>query len=355
MPSRRGEVGKPMPSGSTVLETPELPPVKGEDCVFASSWKAGDTVELKGLSSSHHLNGRKGTLLRLDSEAGRWEVDLGVGKKESGSQVVRVRPVNLCGDHILIHRKGCRPQRVHRSDWTRPEDAILSASSLFAQASMPIGKKVEGGFRGEIQICLDGSPPEEYTPPSILVVRSKTKLWDEEELLSSLRRLLPDHRAVRAGVDWEASSDSGFVKSALCMVQASHADLSLVSVAVRTPSNTHRFGMLQALSGEDPNMTLALLGKGHVVIEPTEAVVYHSDNMIKLPSSLSLEQAMRKVRSMVAGSSEGEEACPICLESVTNSVFMPCDCNALVHAACLQSLVDDHNETCPVCRSPLVI
>jgi hypothetical protein len=145
-----------------------------------------------------------------------------------------------------------------------------------------------------------------------------------------------------------------FLFSISDMIVRAHATSNVVYVAVRTPSNTLRFGILHALSGENLDVQETILGNGTVLCCPTEAIVYHSDNMIKLPTSMTLAQATRKVTDMILNGID--TPCPICLKppSAGNAtVFIPCECKAAIHLSCLRLMYEHKTQRCPLCRSNL--
>ena len=112
--------------------------------------------------------------------------------------------------------------------------------------------------------------------------------------------------------------------------------------------------MLHALSGANDGTACALLSRGTIICSPTEAIVYHKDNMIKLPSTMTLLQAARKVVDVVDNGID--TPCPICLQypSATEpTVFMPCECKVSIHLSCMQQLMDNNIVNCPVCRTTL--
>ena len=127
-----------------------------------------------------------------------------------------------------------------------------------------------------------------------------------------------------------------------------------IYVAVRTTTNTHKFGVLQTMVGENTAITQTLLGRGSVVCEPTGAIAFHKDNMIKLSTTMTLSQSTRNVVDMVTNGIDA--LCPICMEAPSASdptVFMPCECKVEIHHSCLLRLVDNKSMSCPVCRTPL--
>ena len=308
------------------------------------AFRKGDLVELHSLQTSSQLNGKLGTLLRFDAAVGRWEVDLGAHGKSGAQRVVRVQPRNLRGDHILIQHQGAE-HRVPRSAWSCPEDGCASAARLLVELVRPRDRSVAGGFNGEISIRRDGEPPEKYEPPAIMVLDDAGELWEEEALAAALRR--PGRAVVQAVVAWGAP-EARFRQSVARVVRAAHASTA-VHLAVRTRANSARFGLLQALTEADGRTAAALLGHGCVVVDPTDAIAFQSDNMVKLPRSLSLAQAARKVEAVITGA----DCCPVCLEPAARAVFMPCQCSALIHAHCLQALLDNHHAACPLCRGPI--
>eukprot|EP00966_Prymnesium_polylepis_P164917 3813021-Prymnesium_polylepis.1 len=63
------------------------------------------------------------------------------------------------------------------------------------------------------------------------------------------------------------------------MILRAHSHDSVVYVAIRTGDNTNRFGLLHALSGESMQVLITIANKGSILCSPTEAIVYHADNM----------------------------------------------------------------------------
>ena len=145
-----------------------------------------------------------------------------------------------------------------------------------------------------------------------------------------------------------------FGLSVMSMIHMAHARSDLLQIAVRTEENTARFARLHALSGKNIHATMACAGVGTIFCEPTDAIAFHRDNMIKLPTSLSLAQAVRKVTEMVENGCDTE--CCICMEDMSRGedmpVFMPCPCKASIHLACLRKLREG-SAACPLCRAPL--
>ena len=59
------------------------------------------------------------------------------------------------------------------------------------------------------------------------------------------------------------------------------------------PGELVRFALLQVMSQSNDTTAMALLGNG-TVMSPTEAIAFCRDDMVKLPTSLTLEQAVRR-------------------------------------------------------------
>jgi hypothetical protein len=321
-------------------------------------FQAGDSVELRGLLLDPKLNGTKGTLIAFDSDVGRWQVEVEDSGKstEKRPRVLRVKPANLSGDHLLVQFHQGKTVRLSRSQWSRPDDPVRSMEHVYIALVRPRGPgHVVGGFKGEITALLDGQPPLLYRPPSVAVLDHDRPFveWNPDLLFDEIRRRLTGFEVVAFKAEWDAPTEILFSQSVAVAVAEAHARPNLVQVAVRTYKNSHRFGLMQALSESNACVTAALLGRGHVVVDPTEAIVYRYDDMIKLPGSMTLQQAGRKVAEVVLTPPE-ELVCPVCLEYVVErSVFMPCPCKTIVHALCLESLFKDHCAACPVCRAPV--
>jgi hypothetical protein len=157
------------------------------------------------------------------------------------------------------------------------------------------------------------SPPKQFKPAAVTILETHNELWNKENLLASIRTSLPSNLTVQeVDLPWSSPSEKTFLFSITDMIVRAHATSNVVYVAVRTPSNTLRFGILHALSGENLDVQETILGNGTVLCCPTEAIVYHSDNMIKLPTSMTLAQATRKVTDMILNGID--TPCPICLK-----------------------------------------
>lgn len=321
-------------------------------------FRAGDSVELRGLVLDPKLNGTKGTLIAFDSDVERWQVNVEDNGKSTDERrrILRVKPANLSGDHVLVQFQEGRTVRLTRSQWSRPDDPVRSMEQVYVALVRPSGTgDLAGGFKGEISARLDGQPPLLYRPPSVAVLDHDQPFveWNPDLLIGEIRSRLTGFEVVPVKIYWDAPTEILFSRSVAVAVAEAHARPNLVQVAIRTSKNSRCFGLMQALSESNACVTTALLGRGHVVVEPTEAVVYRSDDMIKLPGSMTLQQAGRKVAEVVLTPPE-ELVCPVCLEYVVErSVFMPCPCKTIVHARCLQSLLKDHCAACPVCRAPM--
>ena len=304
-------------------------------------------MELCGLVEHPGLNGKVGTLVRYDAAAERWQVQL------DSPGLLRIRASKLRRDRIEIIPNGedstvC----VMRPGWRNIFDTNESAHHALVEYVYAQRSK---SFQGKIVVYTKGHPGREYKPPPVTLVPSSAVLWDEEELLATMREVLPASAPVSTALlEWAASSDREFTTSLMAMIQRAHVTQT-VFVATRTEKNTARFGLLQTLSRDNMDITKALLGLGTVICAPTEAVAFHKDNLVYLPTTLSLTQAVRKVVDIVHNGTDAP--CPICLESPSrwseSTVFMPCECKAPIHLSCLQSLQDKRFKNCPLCRSPL--
>ena len=311
--------------------------------------RAGDRVELHGLLARHDLNGRLCTIVRFHNDVGRWQVQV-----DGSAEVVRARAANLRRDRIEVVPREGATFCVMRSEWRNPQSADESAHHILVQHVLAQRTR---SFGGSIMVHMDGHPAREFKSPPVTVLPSSTKLWDAEELIAAIRAALPSSVDVKeAPVQWNNPSERDFSFSMTAMVMLAHTTSPLY-VAVRTVENTRRFAMLHVLSGESPDLIVprALLGRGTVICTPTEAIAYHKDNMIKLPTTLSLTQAVRKAVDMVQHGIE--TPCLICLElpsAADPTVFMPCgDCKVPLHLSCMHRLYDNKVATCPNCRSPL--
>jgi hypothetical protein len=152
---------------------------------------------------------------------------------------------------------------------------------------------------------------------------------------------------------WSIDSEKSFLSSIGAFIHKAHSTTSVVYVTIRTKANTERFGILHALSGENVQVATVLVNGGSILCSPTEAIVYHADNMVKLPTSMSLLQATRRVADMVLNGAD--TPCPICLDSIClhTTVFIPCECKAPIHFSCFRLLYERGTRKCPVCRTKL--
>lgn len=307
---------------------------------------AGDRVEVYNLVARPDLNGKLGSLVRFDSDVERWQVKL-----DGHSSAIRARAANLRRDRIEIAPDDSAPLCVMRPEWSDPRDVKVSAHAALVKY---MTGKCQYGFTGKVYVHLRGEPAAEFKLSPITLIPASKLLWNSDQLIGGIKRAIsPDVPVKEAPVSWDNPSDNVFNKSMSDTIIQAHGS-STVYVAIRTESNTQRFGLLHVLSGASPDVPMALLGHGTIVCSPTEAIVFHRDNMVKLPRTLSLEQAVRKVADVVENGIE--TPCPICLEFPTDAdptVFMPCVCKASIHLSCFQKLQDAKTSTCPVCRSPL--
>lgn len=311
----------------------------------------GHLVEMHGLVARSDLNGTLATLIRFHEDVGRWQL-----KVDGSTEAVRARPSNLRRDRIEVVPCEGAVFCVMRPHWKDPQDANESAQHILVEHVIAQRTKT---FDGSIFVHVQGHPARKFDAPLVTVLPSSKDLWDANELMDAIRAVLPSGVDVKeAPVQWNNPSEREFCFSMTTMIMQAHTTSSLY-IAVRTNENTRRFAMLHVLSGESPDMIVprALLGQGSVsvICTPTEAIAYHKDNMIKLPTTLSLSQAIRKTVDMVQHGIE--TPCPICLEFPSSSeptVFMPCrDCKVPLHLSCMQSLHDNGVTICPNCRSPL--
>jgi hypothetical protein len=310
--------------------------------------QTGDEVEFHSLVARSDLNGSAGTLLDFDSVAGRWQVAV-----LSSSERVRARSINIRRDRIELSPVDAPSVCVTRSRWLDPDNADRSAQHVLTSY---MKGQMSVSFAGNILIHTTGSPPRSFKPPTVLtILETGTRLWDTETLLSSIRSSIPSSVAVRdVCLPWTTPSQQTFLSSINAMILRAHSTSDIVYVAVRTNSNTQRFGILHALSGENADIQRLILNKGTVLCSPTEAIVYHRDNMVKLPTSMTLLQATRKVTDMILHGID--TPCPICLEPPSAempTVFVPCECKAPIHLSCLRLLYENRKTECPLCRTAL--
>tara|TARA_B110001452_G_scaffold50821_2_gene38842 strand:+ start:1576 stop:2532 length:957 start_codon:yes stop_codon:yes gene_type:complete len=304
----------------------------------------GDSVEIHGLSSRTDLNGTVGTLLRFHSEADRWQVQV----RETG-EAVRVRPANVRCDRIEVLVGGDVRSFLMRPDWAAPLDADESA--YFVLVGYVLAEKTNA-FCGVIWIHSDGQPPREFKPSQITVLPPTNSVWDATELMDAIKTALPTRRddVREAPVRWNAASERDCHLSMEATILSAHSDSpSPIYVAARTATNLARFALFQVLCERSPPAA------GTIVCAPTEVIVFHGDDFIKIPGSFTLTQATRKISDMVTTGIQ--TACPVCLEAPSASdhtVFMPCPCSVAIHLSCLQRLMDEEIRRCPICRAPLV-
>ena len=308
----------------------------------------GDRVYLDELVACAERNGMIGTLVRFHDDVMRWQVVL-----DDNCGTVRCRPCNVRRDRIeIVDVDGGTMTRL-RPAWPVPDDAAASANLLLMQQAMAPGRTVRP-FLGHV-LLFEGCSAREHKPPSVVVLPSDAPLWDESAFMEALRaRLDGTETSVDfVAVEWDAVSDKAFSQSLIAMIAHAHATDG-VYVALRTRENTSRFAMLHALSGANDDTTRALLGRGAVFCAPTEAIVFHRDNMVKLPTSMSLEQAIRIASGVVTDGIE--HPCPICLNPPSSSestIFLPCECKATVHLSCYTKMQREGVTKCPLCRGVL--
>ena len=310
--------------------------------------QTGDEVEFHSLVTRSDLNGSTGTLLGFDSDADRWQVAV-----LKSSERVRVRSINIRRDRIEVSPTDGPSVCVMRSRWLDPDNADRSAQHTL---TTHMKGQMSLSFAGNILIHITGSSPRSFKPPTVLtILETDTQLWDMETLLTSIRSSVPSSVAARAVcLPWTTPSEQTFLFSINAMILRAHSTSDVVYVAIRTNSNTPRFGILHALSGENSDIQRLILNKGTVLCSPTEAIVYHKDNMVKLPTSMTLLQATRKVTDMILHGID--TPCPICFEPPSSdmpTVFVPCECKAPIHLSCLRLLYEHRKKTCPLCRTAL--
>lgn len=301
----------------------------------------GDRAELHGLLACPNLNNKLCTLVCFHKDVGRWQVQV-----DGLTKTVRARPINLRRDRIEVTPHEGTVFCVMRPAWHNPESIDESAHHIIVEHVIA---QHTNTFKGSIIVYMNGHLAREFKPSPVMVLPSSEQLWDADELMSTVRAVLPSGVDMKeAPVQWNNPSEHEFVRSMTAMITLAHTTSTLY-IAVRTNDNTRRFAMLHVLSGESPGLI------DTVICTPTEAIAYHTDNMIKLPTTLSLSQAVRKVTDMVQHGIE--TPCPICFElplSTEPTIFMPCgDCKVALHLSCMQLLYDNGVTTCPNCRSPL--
>jgi hypothetical protein len=285
-----------------------------------------------------------GTIVRFLSDVERWQVQL-----QENKDMVRVRESNLRRDRIEITPDDAPVHCVFYPAWSNREDAEQSANQALVQYVLARQTQT---FAGRILVYAQNRVPYEYKAPKVILLRPSSQLWDVSQLSNAIRAALPHADVQLAHLAYDASLPE-FLNSATRMILQAHRD-QVIYVAIRTTTNTQNFGVLQTMVGENTAVTQTLLGCGSVVCEPTGAIVFHKDNMIKLSTTMTLSQATRKVADMVTNGIEA--LCPICMEAPLASdptVFMPCECKVAIHHSCLLRLFDNKSTSCPVCRTPL--
>ena len=312
--------------------------------------RVGDRIELHGLVARPDLNNKLCTLVCFHKDMGRWQLQV-----DGSTEAVRARTTNLRRDRIEVVPRDGVAFCVMRPAWRNPQSADDSAHHILVEHVIAQRTKT---FGGSIIVHTHGQPAREFKAPPVTVLPSSENLWDADELMCAVRAALLSSVDVKeAPVQWNNPSEREFTFSMTGMIMLAHTTTSSLYIAVRTNENTRRFAMLHVLSAESPDLIVprALLGRGTVICTPTEAIAYHTDNMVKLPTTLPLAHAVRKVADMVQHGIE--MPCPICLElpsSAEPTIFMPCgDCKVPIHLSCMQRLYDNGATTCPNCRSPL--
>ena len=267
------------------------------------------------------------------------------------AKTVRVNTRNLRRDRIEIVPEDGPTSCIMRPAWRDPCNPDESAHHILVEY---VRKQRSSSFAGKFIVHAHNQPPRVFKPPSITLLPTSKLLWDAHTLMTDIRAVLPPSMNVmEAPIQWDVFSDREFNLSIVAMIMQAHSTTTIF-VAIRTHENTERFGVLHAMSGANLDVTHILCKGGTVICSPTEAIVYHKDNMIKVPTTLSPTQAIRKVADMVQHGIE--TACPICLEPPLPSeptVFMPCECKVSIHLSCMQQIYDRRCITCPVCRSAL--
>ena len=308
----------------------------------------GDRVEVHGLVTRADLNGKLCTTIHFHETAKRWQLDV-----DGSIERVLARACNLRRDRIEIIPREGDPFFVMRAMWHNPQSADESALHIIVDYVMV--QQITQAFCGSIIVHLNGEPARELKTPPLLVLPSSQELWDADEFMIVLKAALHTIVDVKAApVQWNAP-ECEFYNSMTTTITLAHTTLP-VYIAFRTVENTGRFAMFHMMSGASPELIPgALMGRCSVICLPTEAIAFHKDNMVKLPTTLTLSQAVRKVVDIVQHGIE--VPCPICLELPLASeptIFMPCgDCKVALHLSCMQLLYDNKVTICPNCRSPL--
>lgn len=308
--------------------------------------RLGEWVHIEALRSRTDLNGRRGKVVRYHCDVQRWEIHI---SESHTLQRVRLRRPNFARDRIVVQNEG-EEICVEWPAWPSRNDPDGAALKLVIDRC-----KDTGMFSGKVVVHSAGAPPRQVLLPWLVALTPKSVPWDAAALIRGIAENMPPSLTVeQAEVAWTLPTDDAFGQSVTSMIRTAHARSDLLQVAVRTAANTARFTQLHALSGENIHTLMACAGVGTVICEPTDAIAFHRDNLVKLPTSLSLAQAVRKVTEMVENGCDVE--CCICMEDMSRGedipVFMPCPCKASIHLACLRKL-RERSAACPLCRAPL--
>lgn len=303
-------------------------------------------IQLRDLISRKDLNHRRAQVVKWHADADRWEVLVEVGPM---TERVRVHSRNISRDHILMI-DGTLEVRTEWPAWLGAS-ADEVARKLLAERC-----ESSGSFNGRFSIHIAGQAVRELADLGLVISPPSAETWDECVLAEAIRTVLSDRvQIVLSSALWRAPSEQSFRRRNVAILLRAHMKPNVLQLLVRTTSNTKRFAQMQVFAASHPSVTNLACGQGTVFCTPTDAVVFHLDNMIKLPVTMTPMQAARKVAEMVEVGCEGL-ICPICLDDMTDPedypIFMPCPCSAHIHLKCLQKLA---NETlCPLCRDPLV-
>ena len=315
-----------------------------------STPRRGEWIELQQLVSRKDLNEKRAQVVKWHADVGRWELLVQLSQESTQTERVRVYPKNISRDHILMIDADLEV----RTEWP----AWPSGLSVDEVARKLLVEKCElcGSFNGSFSIHIAGKPTREVTDLGLVVRQPSINTWDESTLSAAILTVLPrEVQLVCPHALWSATSARSFQCIITTVLLRAHQNRNVVQLLVRTTANTELFAQMQVLVDAHPSVMGLALGRGTVFCEPTDAVVFHLDNMVKLPVSMTPEQAARKIAEMMEVGCEGT-ICPICLDDMTTAeehpVFMPCACKANIHLKCLQKLLAE--TTCPLCREPLM-
>ena len=315
-------------------------------------FEVGQRATVSGLRSRIDLNGKAALLVCWHRKLQRWEVTI-------GGEHLRIRPDNLRHDFLLVTTDETVAERFERPSWVNDDPVVAARSLLITKV-----KESARGFSGRITLYEAGALPREMKFPLVVAVPNDDDLWDEHLLNAAVRTKLTSMAAVRTKLpstidvvpDLLDSPVGNEFEYNIALIHRAHTVETTLQIVYRTPHNMQRFLLLQATSLDNAHVSAAILsrsvgGSGTVVCEPTGALVFHRNNVLKLPTTLTIEDAVRKIVELVF---DDELTCPICLDDANTEalVFMPCPCLQLIHSNCLKRLYDSDRRDCPVCRAP---